>query len=117
MKTIISVVLIVIIAFLTWALIQGIKEPIAFQEVKEARKAAVVSKLEKIRSAQEYFREIYQETFDEILGGIKSTVTVQILERKFSMLSDIGDYESTTKSNLTDFELIQWYIYQVVREK
>ncbi|MDB4438682.1 hypothetical protein N9176_00380 [bacterium] len=69
MKTIISVVLIVIIAFLAWALIQGIKEPIAFQEVKEARKAVVVSKLEKIRKAQEYYLDIkgvYAGNFDSL---------------------------------------------------
>ena len=69
MKTIISVVLIVIIAFLAWALIQGIKEPIAFQEVKEARIAVVVSKLEKIRKAQEYYLDIkgvYAGNFDSL---------------------------------------------------
>ena len=61
MKNILSIVLVLIIAFLTYALIQGIKEPIAFQKVKKERKDVVVQKLEEIRTAQEMYRDITGE--------------------------------------------------------
>lgn len=61
MKNILSIVLVLIIAFLTYALIQGIKEPIAFQKVKKDRKDVVVQKLEEIRTAQEMYRDITGE--------------------------------------------------------
>lgn len=69
MKNIISIVLVLLIAFLAYALIQGIKEPIAFQEVKQERRNVVVSKLEKIRTAQELYRDItgkYAGNFDSL---------------------------------------------------
>lgn len=69
MKNIISIILILLIAFLSYALIEGIKEPIAFQEVKAERKAAVVERLEKIRKAQEAYKDItgkFANSFDSL---------------------------------------------------
>ncbi len=69
MKNILSIVLVLIIAFLTYALIQGIKEPIAFQKIKKERRDAVVNKLEQIRKAQELHRDItgkFAESFDSL---------------------------------------------------
>ena len=75
MKNIIIVVLILVIAFLTYALIEGIKEPIAFQKVKKERKEAVVAKLENIRKAQEFYRDItgeFANNFDSLEYVLKT---------------------------------------------
>lgn len=69
MKNILSLVLVLIIAFLTYALIQGIKEPIAFQKVKKDRRDAVVQQLQQIRTAQEVYRDItgkFADNFDTL---------------------------------------------------
>lgn len=69
MKNILSIVFILIIAFLTYALIQGIKEPIAFQKEKNSRKNTVVAQLEDIRTAQELHRDItgkFAASFDSL---------------------------------------------------
>lgn len=69
MKNILSIVLVLIIAFLIYSLIQGIKEPIAFQKEKRIRRDAVVGQLEDIRKAQELFRDItgkFADNFDTL---------------------------------------------------
>jgi len=91
MKTIISLVLIVIIAFFTYALIEGIKEPIAFQAVKKERKSAVVSKLEKIRKAQEYYRAI-KGTF----AGSFDSLEYVLANDSFTIEKIIGDPDDPT---------------------
>lgn len=75
MKTVISLVLTAIIAFLAYSLFLNIKEPIDFQEVKKARKEVVVKKLREIRSAQEIYRAVtgqYAPRFDTLAQVIKS---------------------------------------------
>lgn len=69
MKNILSIVLVLIIAFLIYSLIQGIKEPIAFQKEKRVRRDAVVGQLEDIRKAQELYRDItgkFADNFDTL---------------------------------------------------
>jgi hypothetical protein len=75
MKLIISLVLAVIIAFLGYLLYLNIKEPIAFQKVKNEREDVVVSKLKEIRTAQEMFRDItgnYADNFDSLSYVLKN---------------------------------------------
>lgn len=75
MKQIISIVLVAVIAFLGYALIEGIKEPIAFQKVKKERKDVVVAKLETIRKAQEYYKDItgkFASDFDSLRYVLKN---------------------------------------------
>jgi len=91
MKTIISLILIAVTIFLTYALIQGIKEPIAFQEVKNERKAAVVSKLEHIRSAQEYYRDI-KGTFANSFDSLEYVLSTD----SFTIEKIIGDPDDPT---------------------
>lgn len=69
MKTIISLVLSAIIAFLAYSLFLNIKEPIVFQDIKKARKSKVVTKLKNIRSAQEIYKAVtgkYASDFDTL---------------------------------------------------
>jgi len=69
MKNILSIVLVIIIAFLSYALVQSIKEPIAFQKVKKERRNAVVEQLAHIRTAQEIYRDItgkFANSFDSL---------------------------------------------------
>ena len=49
----INLILLAIVSFLVYLLVQSIREPIAFKAVKDAREAAVVDKLMQIRQAQE----------------------------------------------------------------
>ena len=84
MKNILSVVLVLIIAFLGFALIQGIKEPIAFQKEKRMRRDAVVAKLEKIRTAQELYRDItgkFAGSFDSLKYVLSNdSLTIEKIE-------------------------------------
>ena len=56
MRLIINILLILGVAGLFYLLYSSIKEPISFQQVRDAREGAVVDKLVKIRSAQETYR-------------------------------------------------------------
>lgn len=58
MKILINLVLVALIAFLSYLLYANIQEPIIFRNEKEARLEKVVSRLEQIRSSQEIFRTI-----------------------------------------------------------
>lgn len=69
MKLVVNLILILIVAFLVWMLVGGIKTPIQFKNEKEKREAAVHSKLENIRTCQELYRDITGEfapTFDTL---------------------------------------------------
>ncbi len=76
MKGLISLVLTLIIAFLAYTLYLNIKEPIAFQEVKTARKTVLVNKLKGIRTAQELYRGAtggaYASNFDTLVQVIRN---------------------------------------------
>jgi len=76
MRIIINVFLILLIGLLAFMLYSSIKEPIAFGEEKERRKAAVVSSLENIRTAQELYFKIsdgqYAPTFDVLVNAMKN---------------------------------------------
>ena len=73
MKIIINIFLILLIGLLAFMLYSSIKEPIAFGEEKEKRKAKVVKSLENIRTTQEiYFKMTgeYAPTFDVLVNAM-----------------------------------------------
>ncbi|MEM9918216.1 MAG: hypothetical protein AAF990_08985 [Bacteroidota bacterium] len=81
MRLAINLGLIAIIGLLVWMLFSSIQEPIAFKAAKELRNAAVVDRLQKIRSAQEIYREItgkFAGDFDTLVNTLK-TGKVQII--------------------------------------
>lgn len=93
MKTIISLVLALLVAFLAYVLYLNIKEPIAFQEEKGIRKNAVVTKLQDIRTAQEIYRSVTGEfaaNFDTLAQVIKSD-SIRIV----TIFGDKDDKKST----------------------
>jgi len=93
MKTIISVLLTLLVLFLIYALVLNIREPIAFQAVKSARKGKVVNSLENIRTAQEVFKLVtgkYANSFDTLEQVLK-TDSIKIV----TIFGDKDDTKST----------------------
>ena len=69
MKIAINLLLVALIAFLAYLLVNSITEPIKFQAAKTARQDAVVNRLKEIRTAQEIYREItgkFAGSFDSL---------------------------------------------------
>jgi hypothetical protein len=69
MKSVISIVLFLASLFLMYLLFLNIQEPIKFQEELETRQSKVIKKLEDIRTAQEYYKDItgkYASSFDSL---------------------------------------------------
>lgn len=85
MKYLINLLLLAGIVGLTYLLITGIREPIAFQAEKNARKTAVADRLSQIRTSQEMFRSIkgnFATNFDELITTLKtdSIPFIQVFE-------------------------------------
>ncbi len=75
MRIVFNIVLLLIAAGLAWALYSSISEPIAFNNVRTLREAAVSKKLEKVRDAQEIYRDVtgnYAPRFDTLIQVLKS---------------------------------------------
>lgn len=86
MRIIINLALVAIAAVLCWRLYTSIEEPIAFNNAKEERKEVVVAKLEKIRTAQEFYRNIkgmFTSDFDSLAYVLTND--------SFSFVKVIGD--------------------------
>lgn len=69
MKYVINALLVLLIGYLCFRLYSSIKEPIAFQEVKNARQKVVVEKLQDIQKVQEIYRDItgeFADNFDSL---------------------------------------------------
>ncbi len=93
MKTVITIILALLVLGLTYVLILNIKEPIAFQEVKNLRKTAVVDQLKNIRTAQEIYRAVtgkFSNNFDSLEHVIK-TDSIRIV----TIFGDKDDKKST----------------------
>ena len=94
MKLIISLVLALVIGILGYLLYLNIREPIAFEQVKNEREAVVVSKLKEIRTAQEIFRDItgqFAGDFDSLSYVLKTdSITFENI---------MGDPDDPTNSN------------------
>lgn len=81
-KIILSVVLVGIIAFLTWYLIGMFQTPIKFEEQRKVREGKVVERLKDIRTAQRAFRTKYgrfTSTFDSLIAFVKHDSLEMIL--------------------------------------
>lgn len=63
MKLVINLVLLAIAGFLVYALIDSIREPIAFGDERVKRVDAVVERLKDVRSAQQLYRDVTGEGF------------------------------------------------------
>ncbi len=76
MRILINIFLVLLIGLLAFMLYSSIKEPIAFGEEKERRKAAVVKSLEDIRTTQELYFKIsdgqYAPSFDVLIDAMKN---------------------------------------------
>jgi hypothetical protein len=69
MKTVISLILFLASLFLCYLLFLNIQEPIKFQAELENRESSVIKKLEVIRKAQEFYKDItgkYAGSFDSL---------------------------------------------------
>lgn len=75
MKAIANTVLILLICALGYMIYNSIKEPIAFQDVKNKRKDVVAAKLDQIRNAQEIYKAVkgsYAGSFEELTRVLKN---------------------------------------------
>jgi type II secretory pathway pseudopilin PulG len=75
MKILINIVLVALIVLLAYMLYSNIKEPIAFQDTKNARSKVVVERLQDIRTAQEIYRDIkgqFAASFDSLEYVLKN---------------------------------------------
>lgn len=93
MKKIVSLILVLVNLFLVYLLIMNIKEPIAFQDIKNERKETVVTKLQEIRKAQEVYRAVtgeFAHNFDTLAQVIK-TDSIKVI----TVYGDKDDVNST----------------------
>lgn len=86
MKMIISLVLVAVIAFLTYLLVININDPIRFMDEKDRREQVVIARLKQIRTAQEFHRDITGD-FSGDFDSLKHVLTTG----KFTIISVLGD--------------------------
>jgi hypothetical protein len=86
MKLVISLVLVAVVAFLTYLLIININDPIRFMAEKDRREQAVIAKLKQVRTAQEFYRDI-TGTFASDFDTLKQVLTTG----RFTIISVLGD--------------------------
>ena len=89
MKLIINLVLLAIGAFLVYLLVDSIKEPIAFGDVRVARTDAVVERLKEVRTAQQLYRDVTGEGFAKTFD----TLTQVLREGRIPIVSVFGDVD------------------------
>ncbi len=89
MRIVINIVLVLIIAVLAYLLIDSIREPIQFFSEREKRENAVESKLDKIRLAQESFRDITGEFANDF-----DTLQLVLSNENFQIVSIVGDKDN-----------------------
>lgn len=91
MKSVISIVLFLASIFLMYLLFLNIQEPIKFQKELETRETKVIKKLEDIRKAQEYYKDItgkYANSFDSLKYVLQTD--------SFSIIKVEGDPDDPT---------------------
>lgn len=101
MKLVINLVLIALVAVLSWVLIGSIREPIEFQAEKSRRKDAVVKKLMNIRSAQELYRGVTGE-----FAGTFDTLKQVMKEGKFKIINVQGDPDDPNNPDAVVYDTI-----------
>jgi len=95
MRIVINLLLLALIGFLIYTLYSIIKEPIAFQDAKKARKNIVVDRLMDIRTSQELYRDItgkFAGDFDTLVHVLKTD------SLKFEKIE--GDPDDPTNADL-----------------
>lgn len=73
MKYILNILVLGLIGLLGYMLVNSIKEPIAFQDVKTERTIVVAEKLDEIRTAQQIYKSItgsYAESFEKLTSTL-----------------------------------------------
>lgn len=95
MKIALNLLLVLLIGFLAYSLYNSIKEPIAFQEVKNYRKGVVTAKLEKIRKLQEIYKEI-NGTFAGSFADLKQSIMNDSIPNEM-IIGDPDDPENQDK--------------------
>ncbi len=101
MKAILHVLLVALIAFLAYATVQSISEPIAFQKEQQKRYAETIQKLKDIRTAQGAFKEVngdYTASFDSLIDFVKTG--------EFSIVRKIGEIPEDLLGKITEKEAI-----------
>ena len=86
MRTIISILLVLVICGLAYVLVDSIREPIIFKNEKEKRDTRVENRLKEIRNSQEMYRSIkgeFAKNFDDLTSVLKND--------DFSITSIIGN--------------------------
>lgn len=101
MRVIINIALIAIIGLLVWALISGIREPIAFQKERERRERAVVERLIDIRTSQELYRGV-TGAFAPNFDTLKQVLT----NGEFKVIQVFGDPDDPTNSEAILYDTI-----------
>ena len=87
MRLIINLLLLALVAFLIFLLVQSISEPIAFKAEKDKRENAVIDKLMQVRQAQEIYRSIHDGSFAGSWEDLKTTLKTG----RIPYVSVIGD--------------------------
>src|SRR5690554_7937856 len=100
MRIIANILLVVIIAGLAYLLYTTIKEPIQFNSFYEKRKKSVITKLENIREAQDYYKSIngrFAKSFDSLSSSLKhdSFPVVKVYETAETALTGEYAYDTT----------------------
>lgn len=91
MRLIISTLILLAFVFVTYVLISSIKEPIAFQKELGIREKAVIAKLQEVRKAQEFHREVtgsFAGTFEELKQNLET--------KDFTIVTVYGDPDDPT---------------------
>ncbi|MGB0931154.1 MAG: hypothetical protein ACPGVB_10280 [Chitinophagales bacterium] len=95
-----NVVLLLIVAFLTFTLVNTVKEPIDFENEKTRRNDALVSKLEKIRQSQTAYKNLYKE-----YASKWDTLVTVVKNDSFEVSKVIGNPDDSTV--VTKVEIIK----------
>lgn len=103
MKIAIRVLLVVAIAFMGYALIDGVTTPIHFEEVREAREAVIVKNLIDIRTAENEYRIQH----GRYMGNLDSLVLWLQTETKKEVAKEGALTEKQLESGLTELKAVR----------
>ena len=87
MRLAINLLLLALVAFMAYLLVQSIREPISFKAEKDKRENAVIDKLLVVRKMQEFYRDVTGGSFAPSFDTLK-----QVLETgNFMNIKVVGD--------------------------
>lgn len=116
MRLIINLILLALVAFFIYLLVQSIREPIAFKAEKDRRETAVVDKLMQIRQAQEIYKSC---NIDGSFAGSWDTLKTVLRNGRIPFIAVIGDpddpnftgtiqYDTTYKAAIDSVRALGW---------